>query len=76
MAEQGGRGVMSRACMAGAIGWMIVLDSAKEVQGPICGRGSNTNSWNHLETLVCGEINKDCIAIHLREEWERHPRRR
>lgn len=50
MAEQGRRGVMGRACMAGAIGWMIVLDSAKEVQGPICGRGSNTNGWNHLET--------------------------
>ena len=53
MAEQGGRGVMlTRVGVAGTIGWMVVLDCAKEFQGPICGRGSNTNGWSHIKTWL------------------------
>lgn len=35
--------MMILICVTGTTGWMIVLNSPKEVQGPICGGGSNTN---------------------------------
>lgn len=40
--------MLNRVCVAGTIGWMVVLDCAKEVHSPICGRGSNTNRWSHI----------------------------
>lgn len=70
MAEQGGRGVMMTGiCMARAIRWMIVLNCAKEVQGPICGRGGNTDGWNHVETwFVAKSTRIAMLLIHQVEE--------
>lgn len=51
MVEQGGRGaMMTGVCVTGTIEWMTELNGAKEVQCPICSRGSNTNGWSHVET--------------------------